>query len=351
MPLSPPPVRAGPGTIHRGAGRVRDFGPQTRAGLSLDEAPRRLAPVPAGGCHRMTDFHTAEPGRAACWRAVVLFGQNSASYKFALARALLELAPAQPGLVRLEELALPFARRIWPHLRSPTARRPPPRAGSWTPAAGSTAARRTRTRCAPRPSGSASRTSLDAFHVVNGTDVPVRFFADEREAGGGIRPTDELFRMLEEVGGDDLGREAEARWRLVETAWGLELPARRSRSSTTPPTARWWYGANVASSSPPAATRSTATSAGAASTAAGRSRSRRATPRWPTSTTCSLGRWCVRDRCRGRADGVWNLVLACRDCNRGRGASAALAPGSDAVARLHRRNKYLIQSTTLCARP
>src|SRR3954451_22319336 len=66
----------------------------------------------------MTDFHTAEPGRAACWRAVVLFGQNSASYKFALAQALIELAPAQPGLVRLEELALPFARRICAHLSS-----------------------------------------------------------------------------------------------------------------------------------------------------------------------------------------------------------------------------------------
>ena len=43
-------------------------------------------------------------------------------------------------------------------------------------------------------------------------------------------------------------------------------------------------------------------------------------------------------------DGVWNLVLACRDCNRGRGGKRALAPGSDAVARLHRRNEYLIQS-------
>ena len=39
------------------------------------------------------------------WRAIVLFGRNVATYKFALAQALLELRPASGQLVTLEELA------------------------------------------------------------------------------------------------------------------------------------------------------------------------------------------------------------------------------------------------------
>ena len=42
------------------------------------------------------------------WRGIVLFGRNVASYKFALAAALLDLKPESGDLVRLEELAKPF---------------------------------------------------------------------------------------------------------------------------------------------------------------------------------------------------------------------------------------------------
>jgi HNH endonuclease len=64
---------------------------------------------------------------------------------------------------------------------------------------------------------------IDAFHVVNRSDIPVRFFVDERSSGGGIRLTDELFRLREAVQFGNLPHEVEARWRLVETAWQLEM--------------------------------------------------------------------------------------------------------------------------------
>ena len=51
-----------------------------------------------------------------CWRSIVLFGRNVASYKFALAASLLDLTPASGDLIRLEELAVPFARNIRQHL-------------------------------------------------------------------------------------------------------------------------------------------------------------------------------------------------------------------------------------------
>ena len=68
---------------------------------------------------------------------------------------------------------------------------------------------------------------IDAFHVVGAKDVPVRFFYDERDSlSPGIRLTDELFRMTSAVESDDLLKENESRWRLVETAWGYNIPQR-----------------------------------------------------------------------------------------------------------------------------
>src|SRR3712207_4660967 len=60
-------------------------------------------------------FLDVEPTLANQWRAVILFGRNSASYKFALAEALLQLSPGG-DVVRLDELALPYARAVCRHL-------------------------------------------------------------------------------------------------------------------------------------------------------------------------------------------------------------------------------------------
>jgi hypothetical protein len=64
---------------------------------------------------------------------------------------------------------------------------------------------------------------IDAFHIVNRGEIPIRFFIDERKAGGGIRLIDELFRLRERIQFGNLPQEVEARWRLVETAWQLRV--------------------------------------------------------------------------------------------------------------------------------
>jgi hypothetical protein len=61
-------------------------------------------------------FLDVEPSLANQWRAIILFGRNSASYKFALAEALLELG-SDKELVLLEDLALPYARALCRHLK------------------------------------------------------------------------------------------------------------------------------------------------------------------------------------------------------------------------------------------
>ena len=43
-------------------------------------------------------------------------------------------------------------------------------------------------------------------------------------------------------------------------------------------------------------------------------------------------------------DGIWNLVLACPQCNRGPNGKFDYTPAALYIERLHRRNEYLISS-------
>ena len=63
-------------------------------------------------------FYDIDPTLENYWRGVILFGRNVASYKFALAKSLLELADKKSDFIPLEELAEPFSRHIVEHVKS-----------------------------------------------------------------------------------------------------------------------------------------------------------------------------------------------------------------------------------------
>jgi hypothetical protein len=67
-------------------------------------------------------------------------------------------------------------------------------------------------------SGSGFQNVIDAFHVVNQQEVPVRYFLDDRKSHGGIRITENLFSLFESVSREDL---------LLETAWYLNISRHR----------------------------------------------------------------------------------------------------------------------------
>jgi hypothetical protein len=66
----------------------------------------------------MIDFQINDPSLESQWRAIILFGKNSATYKFAFAKALLELVEKEKTRVSLKELAEPFSRHIIEHLKA-----------------------------------------------------------------------------------------------------------------------------------------------------------------------------------------------------------------------------------------
>ena len=170
-------------------------------------------------------FTETTPSLEDFWRSIILFGRNVASYKFALGKSLLELADQDGDQVPLDELAVPFARHLCEHLKLSDKQ-------------GTSAQSRFLDACRAYNRGELTETQLieqtarlgfnnviDAFHVVNQGDVPVRFFIDERrQSARGIRLTDDLRQVREDFQYRNLPAELEARWRLVETAWDLDLP-------------------------------------------------------------------------------------------------------------------------------
>jgi hypothetical protein len=53
--------------------------------------------------------------------------------------------------------------------------------------------------------------------------------------------------------------------------------------------------------------------------------------------------WMLKDRI-SNINGVWNLVLSCKDCNRGENGKFARVPTISLLSRLHKRNEYFISS-------
>lgn len=66
----------------------------------------------------LTTFQINDPSLESQWRAIILFGKNSATYKFAFAKSLIELLDNGKSAITLEELADPFLRNILKHLQA-----------------------------------------------------------------------------------------------------------------------------------------------------------------------------------------------------------------------------------------
>jgi len=288
----------------------------------------------------MGEFLSVEPTIENRWRAIILFGRNTASFKFALGEALLSTGTAPDDLIRLDDLALPYGKAICRHLRS-------------APKQITTSAGKFLTTCSNWNNGAIDDEALqgatvrlgfnnviDAFHNIGG-DLGVRFFIDERRENNGIRLTNEFRRLTADRQVADLRQEVEARWRLVETAWelGVAVPL----VSYDPD--RVAFGADLRGR------RIIVTSARDALN--GYQKGSCFYCFRPISIVPGAANLADVDhfiphalspRLPSHLDGVWNLVLACCDCNRGVKGKMDRVPSAKLLARLHTRNEFFIGS-------
>ena len=294
----------------------------------------------------MTVFNDVQPSIENYWRSIILFGRNVASYKFALGKSLLELAQRGTEIVTLEQLSEPFSRNICEHLKLVDKQATSKTSRFLDACRKFNAADIKQEELLDATTKLGFNNVIDAFHVVHDGEIGLRFFTDERRANEkGIRLTQDLFRLTEQFQHRNLPAEVEARWRLVETAWELNLPRHILK-----------VGYDTDSESLVVENRM-----------------------WERKTIT-----CCRDALNGYQkgkcfycfcdisvvdnseeladvdhffphvlkpydignllDGVWNLVLACPSCNRGANGKFAQLPELRYLERLNIRNDFLIHS-------
>ena len=172
----------------------------------------------------MLHFQVNDPSLESQWRAIILFGKNSATYKFAFAKALLEQVDQEKTRISLSDLAEPFSRNVIEHLKQSNKQ-------------GSAASSKFLQTCRAYINQEVNHEELlkkteqlgfvnvvDAFQIVNSDTVPNHFYEKNYQKGTKeIIITDNLLRLKESFHFRNFGQEAEARWRLVETAWNLQI--------------------------------------------------------------------------------------------------------------------------------
>lgn len=288
-------------------------------------------------------FLPSDPSLEDCWRGVVLYGRNTASYKFALAKSLLELNPKSGQLVKLEDLAPSFARHISQHLKD-APKQITTRDGKFIQACLDFNKDNDFNKLVDTTVSHGFNNVIDAFHVVGSSSVMHNFYQDERKSNKGIRISEEFSQLTEGSQAPNLIEEVEARWRLVETAWNLGIAANllnvhhdhdlgeiftfdrsmKRRSVTSSRSAlngyqkgRCFYCFSEL-------------------TLIGEKKNVDVDHFFPHKLK--------QNQLGILVDGIWNLVLSCQNCNRGINGKFDRIPSIRLLQRLHRRNEFFIGS-------
>lgn len=290
----------------------------------------------------MNKFIGIEPSTEDYWRSLILFGKNVASYKFALGKALLELGKEGKSFISLEELAVPFSRHLTEHLKIEDKQTTSNSSRFLDSCRGFNQGTITEDELIATTVRLGFENVIDAFHNLSSGEIPQRFFTYERKGQNkGIILTDELFTLIENEQSQNLAQEVEARWRLVETAWNLNI----SRNLITigyDPQQRILFTNNYR--------RIDITSCRDALNGYQKGKCFYCFTQISIESDAEdladvdhffphvLAQWIQP------IDGVWNLVLACQSCNRGEGGKFDRLSHLRYLERLHTRNEFLINS-------
>lgn len=293
----------------------------------------------------MSVFTDTQPSLDNYWRAVILFGQNVATYKFALGQALLEVANREQAFVSLEELAEPFSRHLVEHLKTGRKQITSKSSTFLNTCRKFLDESITKDQLVEETVRLGFNNVIDAFHIVNRAEIPVRFYTDDRKtARKGITVCDELFQLKDAAQAVNLPHETEARWRLVETAWDLNIAPKLVAVS---------YDSTFESlfAMDHSLRRVDITSCRTALNGYQKGKCFYCFSDITVAdgtTTADVDHFLPHVLKQANVlfgiDGVWNLVLACRECNRGAGGKSARVPSLRFLKRLHQRNEFLIES-------
>lgn len=287
-------------------------------------------------------FITQNPSVEDCWRGIILYGQNSASYKFALAESLLQLNPQAGQLVKLEDLAPVFGKTIAAHIsHSP---KQGTRSGKFLQSVQSFNADGNLDELVKATVAGGFVNVIDAFHNIGTSSVLHKYFIDERKTNKGIRITDEFSKLAASIQITNITQEVDSRWRLVETAWNLGIAANHL-------VVQHDHELGEIFTLDLARRRKAVTSSRGALNGYQKGRCfycsadlRILGEDSNTDVDHFFPHKLKQSNLHLNLDGVWNLVLSCQSCNRGARGKFDRIPSLRLLERLHTRNEFLIGS-------
>lgn len=288
-------------------------------------------------------FQKEHPSLESYWRSIILFGSNSATYKFALSKSILKITPTLRNEISLEELAIPYSKYLCQHIAN-------------SPKQNTNKSSAFLQACKDYNNNLISQDKLwditvkkgfnnvlDAFHTVNRNTIPIHFFEYERGMKK-IILTDEVFGLLETHHFGSLKYETEARWNLVETAWEMGVSKNLLGIQYNHDKRQFFVDSDL--------NRKDVTSARNALNGYQKGKCfycfRDISVEKGSPLLCDVDHFfphiLKKFDSRVNINGVWNLVLACPKCNRGQNGKSANVPDIKYLERLSRRNEYLINS-------
>lgn len=296
----------------------------------------------------MNQFIIDQPTLDSYFRGIVLFGRNAATYKFALGKSIIELASNGTDFISLNDLAIPFIKYTNEHVLN----------GNKQITSNSSKyfdafEKYNSNNCdiddlVKLTLSNPFQNVIDRFHNVNNTELDTKFYeTTTRDNVKGIILTDNLYKINENSSLDNLFIETEARWNLVENAWSLNInPALLNVSFDNKDESLFITDSRLK--------RINITSCRDALN--GYQRGKCFYCGAPISVDPNSDNLCDVDHFIPHTfqqsvgediniNGVWNLVLSCKSCNRGEdGKFAKLAYPKPYLKKLYDRNEYFIDT-------
>lgn len=259
------------------------------------------------------------------WRAIALYGLNTATYKIALGQVLVELAKHGVQDVNMTEVAGAFFHTYRTRLQSNKPQQSIPGRQTYLErvVADYNAERLTEADAISRVERGGFNDVVRRFHVVNRQETQMHFY--QWQGSRITHLTDDLLRLFENDEATMLLDELHSRWDLLEVAFSTGLPA-----STLDADERTFFQRD-------GPRRTTIT--GTRPVLNGYQNGRCFYCGEPLNDDVEVDHvlpWSALYH-----DQIWNLVLACYDCNRDK---SALLPLRVSLDNLLRRNEYYIAS-------
>lgn len=276
------------------------------------------------------------------WRSIILLGNNVASYKFSLGTALLKLG-TEKSTISLEELSLPFAQTICNHLKTHE------KQITSTSSKFLDACRKfnneelTLDQLKEETLKRGFANVIDAFHNVHRSEVS-RFFTDTRKENQSITLTDNLFHLIQSDQHQNLIREVGSRWNLWETAISIGISPHLLEIQHDPASELFYIIKDNIE-------RVDVTSCKDSLNGYQKGKcfycDRYITILNGNEFSCDVDHFFPHVLSNFGFKGInqiWNLVLACQNCNRGVGGKFEQLPHISFLTKLNNRNNFYIES-------